>query len=165
MCTRFPSRKRRLPPRRRSNIRKGNRQGFIKSCRFPEKEVSNLTIGEAIRLCDQLCPNSYEAAEKKMWLSSLDLSIYNEVFQHYQCPQGDFAFRGYQEDTSDTAKLLVPPPYDQLYIQYLVYQMDLYNGETARAANDAAAYNQTYQEFCAYFAQRNRVKPEPRLQF
>lgn len=85
-----------------------------------------MTIAEAVNQADKLCPNTtFSMNEKIAWLNRLDKQIKLEIMD---AREGAPAFAGYTEKTPNTQELLVPSPYDELYIHYLQSQMLLYTG-------------------------------------
>ena len=109
-----------------------------------------MTINEAIARVDALKPNNYDPVEKIKWLSELDGRIKAEVIDTHEGGE-NFVFRGYNEDTDINTVLLVPFPYDDMYIRYLEMQIDYANGETSKYGNSFVLYNTAYLNFCNYY--------------
>ena len=62
------------------------------------------------------------------------------------------AFRGYGEDTDvEAVRLLVGPPYEELYPRWLVMQIDLAHGEIDRYNNSAAVFSALYKQYASWF--------------
>ena len=93
-----------------------------------------MTIIEAINHIDSLKPNSYTQADKIIWLSNLDGIIKNEIIDTHEGSE-NVTFDGYNAETALDTVLLVPAPYDDVYIKWLEAQIDYANGETNRYNN------------------------------
>ena len=109
-----------------------------------------MTIMEAINRIDAIKPNSYPQGEKIRWLNSLDSIVKRQIIDTHE-GGGTVAFDGYTEDTLLTATLLVPFPYDEMYILWLESKIDYYNGETGRYNNSISMFNTSYEEFDRYW--------------
>lgn len=112
-----------------------------------------MTLAEAIQRCDTLKPNSYTAPEKIEWLSRLDGRVKIEIIDTHEVLENeDVVFEGYTEDT-DLLKtvLLVPSPYDELYLYWLQAQIDYNNGEINKYNNNISMFNSAYSDYAAYY--------------
>jgi hypothetical protein len=105
-----------------------------------------MTIMEALHRIDALKPNSFKNAEKIRWLSILDGVIKNQIIDAHE-GGGSVAFNGYDEDVELTKELLVPAPYDDIYIHWLQMQIDYTNGEYGKYNNSLAVYNSSYTAY------------------
>lgn len=116
-----------------------------------------MKIEEAMSILDQRKPNSFLFEEKVQWLNQLDWRIVREVFDTHVC--GDGAdFIGYTADTDRGTELLVPAPYDEVYISYMGMMIDMINGETARYNNSAALFNRQYADFANWYNRHHKPK-------
>jgi hypothetical protein len=142
----------------------------------------NMNIQECINRVDSVKPNQYSIEDKVRWLSYLDGSIQKEIFDRYEQPPeeketkiiiiyGDSEetesneeeakeFTGYSPDRLSDA-LLVPFPYDELYVAYLKAKIDDENGETARYNNSASTFNGMLQEFQKAYHRDHMPKSVP----
>ena len=121
-----------------------------------------MTIRQAIQLADQTRPNSFDPELKLRWLSNLDGRL-NEEVPGAHGRAADFS--GYDAQTSDETELLVPWPFDDIYVRYLVMMIDFENGEFARYNNDAAAFNRIWQSWAGYYTHRHSPVGTTALQF
>ena len=112
-----------------------------------------MTLIEAINRIDVLKPNTYSQEEKIKWLSNIDGIIKKEIIDTHEGAEG-VIFNGYDEFTPLTTELLVPAPYDDIYLRWLEAQIDYANGEYARYNNVVQAYNDAYS---AYFRHYNKT--------
>ena len=86
-----------------------------------------------------------------MWLSFIEQIIINEVLKTHEGYDGRYDdFEGYSEDKLSVT-LVVPSPYDQLYLEYLKMQIDKANGEMARYNNSVTSYNAHMTEYRKHY--------------
>lgn len=109
-----------------------------------------MTLIECINRINILKPNTYSQEEKINWLSTIDGIIKREIIDTHE--GGDsVVFNGYDEFTPLTTELLVPDPYDDIYLRWLEAQIDYANGEYARYNNVVKAYNDAYSTYSRYY--------------
>ena len=116
-----------------------------------------MTIMEAISRINALKPNNYKPEEKVRWLSTLDGIIKAHIIDTHEGSES-VVFDGYTEETNLTTKLLVPAPYDEIYIFWLESQIDYWNGETGKYNNSISMYNTAYAEFEKYYNRTHMPK-------
>lgn len=116
-----------------------------------------MTILEAINRVDTTKPNSYTQTEKVDWLSTLDGIIKKEIIDTYEGGE-NIVFEGYTPDTSLDTVLLVPAPYDDIYIRWLESRIDYANGEYGKYNNSATAYNTALDAYARYYSRNNMPK-------
>ena len=145
-----------------------------------------MKIQEAIDRVDILKPNHYTDEDKISWLNRLDGQIWRELVstheqraheKHHhgvgpmdflQDPIGDGnrepeehhhhggGFRGYDLTTPRDTELLAEEPYTDVYIYYLMAQIDLGNAEIAKYNNDKALYNSAYLTYSDYYTRTHK---------
>ena len=110
-----------------------------------------MTIKECIDNVDNIKPNQYLIRDKVQWLSFIDEIIINDVLKTHEGYDGRYDdFAGYSE-AKLTVPLIVPSPYDRLYVAYLKMKIDGENGETARYNNSASMFNTYMMEYRKYY--------------
>lgn len=109
-----------------------------------------MTIIEAINKIDTLKPNNYTHSDKIKWLSNLDGLIKKEIIDTHK-GGSDIEFNGYNDDTLLETELLVPSPYDDIYVKWLESQIDYANAEYGKYNNSSTAYNTAYSSFERYY--------------
>lgn len=124
---------------------------------FQIRMVKPMTIIEAINRIDSLKPNSYSPEDKIAWLSIIDGEIKANIIDTHEGSES-VTFKGYDTDTANDNVLLVPAPYDDIYIKWLESQIDYANGETAKFNNSIAMYNTTYSAFARYYNRTHMPK-------
>ncbi len=116
-----------------------------------------MTINEAITQIDSLKVNTYIPADKIGWLSRVDTMIKKNIIDTHEGSES-VLFAGYTEGTDLETVLLVPAPYDELYIRYLEAQIDYTNGEYAKYNNSILMFNAAYQAYANYYNRNNMPK-------
>ena len=109
-----------------------------------------MTILEAINRVDATKPNSYTQIEKIDWLSTIDGIIKKEIIDTHEGGE-NIVFDGYDVDTSLDTVLLVPAPYDDIYIRWLEARIDYANGEYKKYNNSSTAYNATFEAYSSHY--------------
>jgi hypothetical protein len=120
-------------------------------------EDTHMTIMEAINRIDSIKPNGYSQPEKVRWLSTLDGIIKTNIIDTHEGSEA-VVFNGYTEETNLTTKLLVPAPYDDIYLFWLESQIDYWNGETGRYNNSISMYNNAYEGYERYYNRKHMPK-------
>lgn len=121
------------------------------------KKGGNMTLIEAINRIDALKPNSYKQDEKIRWLSTLDGIIKVKVIDFYEGSE-DIVFNGYDENTPLDTVLLVPAPFDDIYLKWLEAQIDYYTGEYDRYNNAIIAYNDLFEAYDRHYHRTHAPK-------
>lgn len=116
-----------------------------------------MTIIEAINGIDSLKPNSYPQQDKVRWLSILDGTIKTEIIDTHEGAEG-VTFNGYEDVNLFDTVLLVPAPYDDIYIKWLEAQIDYANGETPKYNNSMVMYNTAYTAFERFYNRTHMPK-------
>lgn len=108
-----------------------------------------MKIIEAINKLDNSKPNTYTTPEKIAWLSELDGRIKKEIIDTHEAAE-EITFNGYTDNDTDT-ELLVPSPYDDIYIRWLEAYVDYSNGEYGKYNNSMAMFNAKYSSYEKYY--------------
>lgn len=116
-----------------------------------------MTIIEAINRIDSFKPNNFTQEDKIGWLSTLDKIIKTEIIDTHEGSE-NIAFDGYDVDSPLGTVMLVPPPYDDIYLRWLEAQIDYINGETQRYENSMIAYNTAFSTFQRYYNRTHMPK-------
>ena len=114
-----------------------------------------MTILEAIDRVDNLKFNSYDNSDKVEWLSRLDNSIKNTIIDTHEGGEA-IVFTGYDDRTDMNTVLLVPAPFDEVYLRWLEAQIDYHNGEFDKFNASIIMYNTAFDAY-ANFYKRNHM--------
>jgi hypothetical protein len=112
---------------------------------------------QAIRALDQLKPNTYSREEKVAFLSRLDAMVKTHIIDTHEGGE-DVTFTGYDNTTDDMTDLLVPEPYDEIYLRWLEAQIDYYNGEYGKYNNAIDMFNTAYEGYQNYYNRTHMPK-------
>lgn len=111
-----------------------------------------MTIIEAIGNINNLKPNGFSQPQKIKWLSTLDGMIKKHIIDTHEGGE-TVEFTEYTADSINT-ELLVPAPFDGIYMRWLEAQMDYANGEYRKYNNAIITFNTEYEAYAKYY---NRV--------
>lgn len=104
-----------------------------------------MTVTDTISQADELRLNTISDEQKAAWVMGLDQQIGERIdmasYEH-SWPAGD-------------GELLLPAPYDRVYVLYLCSQIDYYNNETALYGNDKAVYDEAMSEAMAWWRRQH----------
>jgi hypothetical protein len=114
-----------------------------------------MTILEAIERVDSLRHNTFTQEEKIGWLAQVDALVAQELIRTHEGADGE-PFQGYDSRTPLDRELLVPNPYDELYLHYLEAQMDYYHGEYDRYNRSMGMYQAVWLAFANFYNRSNR---------
>ena len=124
-----------------------------------------MTIIEAITKSEASRAGLASDADKIRWLSALDGRIKCELINTREGSQWASAFEGYGEEEEPDTELLMPHPYDEVYLRYLEAQIDYASGEIARYNNAAAAFEAAFEAFADYYRRTHAPLARTRLRY
>lgn len=121
-----------------------------------------MTLQEAISIQEQLKPSAIPEALKIVWLSTLDGTIKKEIIDMYDGAE-KIDFVGYSASRKDQ-NLLVPAPYDRLYVSFLIAQIERHNGEIEKYNNSVMIYNVDYRDYANWYNRTHKsIIPQLKL--
>ena len=109
-----------------------------------------MTIIEAITRLDELKHNTYTESDKVKWLSRVDNMVKKHIIDTHERVE-DVIFYGYDESTDTNTELLVPAPYDEMYLRWMEAQIDYHNGEYGKYNNAIDMFNTAYEGYQNYY--------------
>lgn len=116
-----------------------------------------MTINEVLDEVDRIAKsNSIDRNQKIKWLDRLDRSIFNDLLQYKK--DNVETFDGYDVDDDEDTKLLVCAPYDELYVYYILAQINLVQQEVKYYNNNIAVYEDTYRNYRNFINRTYRSK-------
>ena len=116
-----------------------------------------MTIIEAINRIDGLKPNTYGQEAKIYWLSNLDGIVFEKIIKTHEGAEIT-AFEGYTAETPMDTELIIPAPYEDIYIKWLEAQIDYANGEYGKYQNSMTMYNSAYTVYERYYNRTHMPK-------
>ena len=111
-----------------------------------------MTVGDAIRFVDMIKPNAFPDEAKILWLSRFEGRVAAEVFLMAPAELEQFDYSKLTKTKAKAQKLLVDPPHDDIYTEWLKAQIDHENGEYSKYQNTMQMFNERYNSFVAWFA-------------
>ena len=105
-----------------------------------------MTITEAINKIDSLKHNTYSQSDKIDWISRLDAMVKKHIIDTHEGAD-EVTFKGYDEITELSTELLVPAPYDEMYLRWMEAQIDYHNGEYSKYNNAILMFNADYEAY------------------
>ena len=116
-----------------------------------------MKIIEAISKIDDLKHNTYSQSDKIGWLSRLDAMAKSLVIDTHEGGEG-VVFSGYDENTDIHTEMLIPAPFDDVYLRWLEAQIDYANSEYEKYNNSAEAYNTVWQAYQNHYNRTHMPK-------
>ena len=116
-----------------------------------------MKIIEAINQIDSLKHNTYSQRDKILWLSRLDSMVKRLIIDTHEGGE-DVIFTGYTETTDPETELLVPAPFDEMYLRWLEAQIDYANGEYGKYNNSILMYQTSYDGYSNYYNRNHMPK-------
>ena len=123
-----------------------------------------MTIMEAIAQVDSLVRNTYSQKDKIGWLSRMDHMIKTHVIDGHEGAQ-NIRFAGYDDSTDLHTVLLVPPPFDEIYLRWMEAQIHYHNGEYDRYNAAITMYNTAFEGFRDHYTRNHRPLKTSRFLF
>ena len=121
-----------------------------------------MTIQEAITKVDRQRPNHVKDEDKIAWLSELDGMIHKEIIMSHDHTEDQEAYDGYDGNTDLNMSLLAPFPYDDIYIHWLISNIDMVNLEIDKYNNDRTLFNNAYDTLSDYWTRTHMPKQKTR---
>lgn len=103
-----------------------------------------MTAKKAIAQADALRMNTITEEQKYAWLYELEGRVAEVI--GIEIPENPFPEDG---------ELLMPAPYENIYVYYLIAMIDFYNQETGLYMNDMQMFNALFGEACAWWRRNN----------
>jgi hypothetical protein len=105
-----------------------------------------MKIKDLLEYVDELQENVFSPKVKIRWINQLEAEVQTEILL--------MAADGVVQHTVDDMEtdLIAPPPHDQIYQEYLFWQIALAQGEAERANNASELFNRVLQEYKRFVA-------------
>ena len=117
-------------------------------CTIFAKGAVSLTIQDIFDEVDTLVPNFYSSSQKLRWFNDLEYKIYKEIFTEFY--PGELPDYADHADASETP--LLDDAYGRdMYLHYLVAQIDFYNDEYSKYNQAITLFNNAYKAFEDYY--------------
>lgn len=116
-----------------------------------------MTIIEAINRIDDLKHNTYDQKDKLEWLSRLDSMVKRLIIDTHEGGD-DVSFTGYDDSTDIHTELLIPAPFDEVYLRWMEAQIDYSNGEYDKYNNSIEMFNTSWTGYQNYYNRTHMPK-------
>ena len=113
-----------------------------------------MTIIEAINRIDSQIHNTFSQPDKVEWLSRLDGMVKQQIIDTHEGAD-NVSFNGYTNETPVDTVLLVPAPYDEVYLRWIEAQIHYHNGEYDKYNNAIIMFNTAFGAYAAYYNQNH----------
>ena len=114
-----------------------------------------MTIEKVLSRVENIKPNSYDRETMIAWLSHFDLRVKAEIIDK---SINKIEFNGYDANVDETIELLIPAPYDEIYVHYIMAQIDFANNEIPKYANNMSLVNSLFDNYAKKYRRENRPK-------
>lgn len=108
------------------------------------------TLQQALTRIDTICPNAWDDAAKLLWLNECESMIQTRILG--TAPEACIT---YDADTARSTALLVPAPFDRLYVYYVIAMCDYAAHETAHYADSMMLFNAALDEYAKWYQRTN----------
>lgn len=116
-----------------------------------------MTIAEVISKVDALKPNNYTPEDKIGWLSNLDARVKTQIIDAHES-DAPIYFYGYADMMDQETELLVPAPYDEMYLRWLEAMIDYHNSDDDRYNNAIMLFNNAYEGYKKHYTRTHMPK-------
>ena len=108
------------------------------------------TLQQALTRIDAICPNAWDETAKLLWLNECESMIQTRILG--AAPEQCIT---YDADTDRSTKLLVPAPFDRLYVYYVIAMCDYAAHETAHYTDSMMLFNAALDEYAKWYQRTN----------
>lgn len=116
-----------------------------------------MKIREAIERIDSQKHNVYSQNDKIAWLSRLDSMVKTMIIDAHEGGE-KVEFTGYNDRTDMETELLVPAPFDEVYLRWMEAQMDYSSGEYDKYNNAILMYQTSYDGYANHYRRTHMPK-------
>ena len=116
-----------------------------------------MKIIEAINRIDSLKHNTYTNVDKIEWLSRLDEMVLRLIIDTHEGGE-DVVFESYDTKTDLNTEMLVPAPFDEVYLHWLEMQIDYAQAEYGRYNNSSEMFNTAFNKYRNYYNRTHKPK-------
>lgn len=116
-----------------------------------------MTVNEVMSEFGMYSPNTLDEALKYKWLSNAERHV-REILNSYE--GNEYCIRELLPDKDGSEKLAAQEPYSELYKYYLLAQINLLYGDTAKYNVFASLYGNELDSFRLWCVRKYRSKNE-----
>ena len=123
-----------------------------------------MTLQEVLSTTDELKANMMSEATKIRFISEIEGRVHQEILMKHEHTEEEETLPVYDDNTDPSTMMLVPAPYDMLYVYWLMSKIDMLNQEPEKEYNNMARFEKAYGELCDYW-RREHMPITPVQQF
>lgn len=116
-----------------------------------------MKIREAVERIDSHKHNIYTQNDKIAWLSRLDSMVKTLIIDAHEGGEA-VEFTGYDDSTDLNTEMLVPAPFDEMYLRWLEARIDYSNGEYGKYNNAITMYQTAYDAYANHYRRTHMPK-------
>lgn len=113
-----------------------------------------MTLRDLINKISEEKPNSFSEAKLISFVNEIEAEVAEELYMD------ETPVYTYEHDEELDRELLVPAPYDRLYISYVKAMIDYSNEEYDSYANNQAQHVQDYRDFVDWVVRTGQAQKE-----
>ena len=113
-----------------------------------------MKVREILTEIDQTRPNAYTDGEKIQWLNTIEGRVFAEIMSKAD-DELYWVFIPFEEGQEER-ELVVPAPFTELYIFFLMSRIDFFNGDSGRYNDTMVLFNNAWDEFAAWYRETNK---------
>lgn len=114
-----------------------------------------MTINEAITMADKMKANMMDRAVKVRFLNEIEGKIHREILMKHAHATEEETPPHYDNNTDQGTVLLVPAPYDSIYVYWIMAQIDHINLEMDKYNNDRALFEDAWNNFSDFWTREH----------
>ena len=115
-----------------------------------------MTLQEALDMADEMQDNTMSTEMKIRFISEIEGKIHGEILMKHEHTEAEEECPTYDDETdTDDTELLVPAPYDMIYVYWLTSRYDYQNKEWDKFNNDRALFENAWEEFSDFWTREH----------
>lgn len=115
-----------------------------------------MTLAELIAYVDQIRPNAYDKDVETGWINEIEHKVYEQVVSR-AVGAGDF-YGPYNYEMDAERTLIVEDAHKDVYVTYLLAQMDFANMELDRYNADVSMHQAAWDDYAAEYRRNHLPK-------
>lgn len=114
-----------------------------------------MTLQEVLSTTDELKANMMSTATKIRFISEIEGRVHQEILMKHQHTEEEETLPVYDDNTDLSTTMLVPAPYDMLYVYWLMSKIDMLNQEPDKEYNNSVRFDKAWNEFSDYWTREH----------
>lgn len=113
-------------------------------------ERNNMTVNEIIKKAEAKQVLNIAVDSIIDYINEIDEMIFEDIISTHEMPEGERPAE-YIRHTGINDSVTAPKRFCDMYVYYILSQVDIVNSDTKRYENDTALYQQCLNEYSAYY--------------